>query len=100
MADFWYLVPIGSVHTRFVSDKNSKATRRNSQDMHPRAIKLNALFSVNDFKTTYERSEGLGMPRPREINLSTLYANYFAYEPSMNRPAYIAQWTDHILTGP
>ena len=55
--------------------------------MHPRAIKLNELFSVNDFMATYDRSEGLGLPRPREINLSTnSYTNYFAYEPSMDRP--------------
>ena len=55
--------------------------------MHPRAIKLNELFSVNDFMATYDRSEGLGLPRPGEINLSTnSYTIYFAYEPSMDRP--------------
>ena len=55
--------------------------------MHPRATKFNALFSFNDFKANYEWSEGLYTPRPREIDLSTnLYANYFAYEPSMDWP--------------
>ena len=61
-----------------------------SQYMHPKAIKLNTLLSFNDFETTYERSEGLGIQRPREINLSTKsYSKYFAYEPSMDRPYFI-----------